>query len=188
MARTPPGACTTNTLVQNGTISVPSPGVPAKLCGGVKISGTLTMNAGVYYVDGEFTVPAGGTLVATTGVTIAMDGNAKFTISGSGVASLYAPTSGPTSGIAVMSSSTADAFPGISQTVSGGGGFNLQGVLYFPKQSVTLSGGANLVSVNCTEVIANKITISGGANLHRGNCPAIGAKGIGPSSTMRLVQ
>jgi Flp pilus assembly protein TadG len=196
---TPPANCTAqsvaarNALSSNHTALTLNPGCYAS---GIDIENgsTLNLNPGVYYIESQFilagTAFTATNLNATGGVTIVLDGTFPIfgglsSFSGLNVnINITAPTSGPTSGIAMMSTK------GTSSTVEeffGGVTLTIQGAIYFPKQSFQLDAFSSVVSNSCTQVIADKIAVRVVSSL-KSDCNSSGTKPIGGSGKLRLVQ
>jgi hypothetical protein len=166
-----PGACVTGadqltaTGGHGGTIN------PGTYCNGINVSGgaTLNLNPGLYILNGA---GAGGKSLNVsasnlngTGVTFYNTGTSRtygqLNISGSGIATLSAPTSAAGGGI-----------PGVLffqdplntqiATVNGSGAARFQGALYFPGALLNFSGGS---STNTEQVTLDawKMNISGSA-------------------------
>ena len=126
--------------------------------GGLTISGsgTVTLAAGLYYIDGPFKITGSGT-VSGTNVTIYLTNNngASFTTSGSGTLSLSAPTSGSYNGILFYQNpnNTGD------MSINGSGTLNLQGIIYAPGSNLTMNGSGS--SQFYTALVTNSLTFNG---------------------------
>jgi hypothetical protein len=138
--------------------------------GNVNLSNGLTYNMqpGIYYVNGgNFNI--GSATVTGTGVTIVLN-SGTVNISNGANATLSAPTTGPTAGIAFFGSRTASASN--VNSFAGGVTMKITGAIYFPTQNLSFSNG---VSTNngapCTQIIAGAITIVGGTTLNSTQCP-----------------
>jgi len=180
-----PGACAaTNSYGGGGTFTI-SPGT---FCNGLSISNgaNVTMSPGVYIIDrGSFAVSGGANLNASSGVTIVLTSSsgsnyATTSIDNGTKVTLTAPTSGPTSGLAIMqdpraASTGADNFAGGTQ-------LNVTGALYFPSQMVNFSNGSANNSY-CTQLIAYRINYTGGSKFGN-NCSGTGVTGIGQTATV----
>ena len=96
--------CDQHNYSTHSTVTI-SPGV---YCGGMdlKSSASVTLNPGMYYLDGGSLSMSGQSTLKGTGVTLVFtssSGNyATANITGGATVSLTAPTSGPTSGIALF--------------------------------------------------------------------------------------
>jgi hypothetical protein len=131
--------------ITGGTATPP----PGTYVGGISVSGksTVTLSAGVYYMEGGgFSVRGGAVVNGTSGVVIinAPAGpNDSISVSGKGVLDLTAPTSGPFQGVALFQA------PSSSITISFTGQANVTiiGVMYAPAAPVSITGNA-VVTIN----------------------------------------
>src|SRR5205823_3541203 len=89
----------------HGTATI-SPGV---YCGGMKLTagGNVTLNPGIYYLDGGSLSMEGQTTLRGTGVTLVFtsssgSGYATASIAGGATLQITAPTTGPTAGIVMF--------------------------------------------------------------------------------------
>jgi Flp pilus assembly protein TadG len=196
---TKPTPCTAQTAPVRNAFSLqtnPIPLSPGCYAAGIDVENgsTLNLSPGVYYIESKFilagTAGRATTLNGTGGVTIVLDGSFPIfgglgSFSGLNVdINITAPTSGPTSGIALMSTQ------GSSSTVEeffGGVTLTIQGAIYFPKQAFQLDAFSSVVSSSCTQVIADKIAVRVVSSL-KSDCNGTGTKPIGGSTKLRLVQ
>ena len=157
------------------TLSVGSSGVYV-FCNGLNLSGgaSLTLNPGIYVINGgSFNLSGGTTFNATGGVTIVLTGStaagyATANISGGANVSITAPTSGPTAGLAFFQDRNAPSSG--TDSFSGGTTQTITGAIYFPHQAVNYSGGATAGGSNCTQLIAYTMTFSGGSYVQQQLC------------------
>lgn len=203
------GSCSTNCSSQTGKNVVdPYAAVVMPTTGTARSSpssnwGNYTLNPGVY--TGDFTMSNGSTFTLNPGVYIVNGGNfhiGSATVTGAGVtivitsgtatidnganATLSAPTTGATAGIAIFGSRTANA----SNVNNLAGGYNMKitGALYFPTQNLSFSNGVTSNST-CTQIIAGTVSIVGGTTLKTTNCsPGVMAIGGAPTYSAALVQ
>jgi Flp pilus assembly protein TadG len=144
---------------------------------GISIGGssTCTFSAGVYYVNGSFSI-GGSATVTGTGVTIftAAPG-AGVSLTGSASITLSAPTSGTYAGIVFFGDRTGT--PSILNTIGGSASFNITGAIYFPAESVKYSGSSGGGS-SCTQLIADKIQMSGSATFADNHCAGTGVSSL----------
>ena len=192
---TMPGGCDVNSY--SGSPATISPGV---YCGGFTInSGTnVTMQPGIYYINGgSFKINGGGSLTGT-GVTIVLTGSgsdyATVTINSTATVSLNncdpsSPCPGPIDGLAFFQDRNAPPSPpvGNGNTFNGGSTMNINGGIYFPEQRVTYTGGAETGGSICTQLVANTIKITGETNFS-GNCSAITGVTDGQGALIALVE
>ncbi len=119
---------------------------------------SVTLNPGVYYINGGGINLSGSSGITGDGVFIYNTGGGAINLSGSGTIALSPMTSGQYQGITVFqdrSSSTA-------ATMSGGSNFNNTGTFYFPDAKLTLSGTSGVAAVGA-QIIAKNLTFSGTA-------------------------
>jgi hypothetical protein len=149
-----------------GTVTL-SPS-PQRYCGGINVaaSGTVTLSAGTYYLDGwilngGLSVASGGS-VTGTGVTIVLTSSGLLSnlvnldLGGlsAGVINLTAPTSGSFANLVVF------VDPGALLSVPtfrGGTQNSFVGTIYAPGSKVTYLLGSGTKTGQCTRLIANTI-------------------------------
>lgn len=175
-----PGACAgTNSWNSSATIS------PGTYCNGFSVNSTatVTMQPGVYIINGGSFSVNGQAAITGTGVTIVLTGSgsnyATATINGGAGVTLSAPTSGPTSGIVFLQDRSAPT--GSASKINGGSTTSITGALYFPSQTLKFSGGSSSAS-SCTQLIAAQISYLGGAYFNN-NCTGDGVTPIGQTNT-----
>jgi Flp pilus assembly protein TadG len=177
------GACNFNnqTFPQNNATSVP-PLNPGVYCGSTNFngSGTLTLNPGVYVIDGTMTINSGWT-VAGTGVTFYL-ANATSSIQfNSGVtANLSAPTSGTYANILMFEPS------GLSNsnslTIDGSSSESLTGLIYLPSRAVTINSVSNMTTNDVTMVFSTLILNSTNWSIAAGALPMTRSTGTAASA------
>lgn len=182
--------CTTYQTVTISSGSAPN-GV---YCGGLKLTGTVSMQAGVFYmVGGGFTVSPPATITGT-GVTIFNTGTASgssgyrgISITGGSNVTLSAPTSGATEAILfwedrnipwnnVGSSQTSQITGGLTTT-------SFVGALYFPTTQLVYSGGTSGTAY--TNIVAYQLEFTGASTLNDSATTGFGPPAI---NTAALVQ
>lgn len=152
-------SCNYNNFSVSGTATL-NPGV---YCGGLTMSGTgtITMNPGTYIIDGGPFKAAGGPNITGNGVTIVLDGKisgnyATLDVSGSGTRSLIPPTTGTYSQVTVYQSRNA---PSNSNTMTGAGALTVNGIVYLPNQLLTFGGNAS--SGTCATFVVGQLKLIG---------------------------
>ena len=160
-----PGACTDNNLKVNKSVTL-DPGV---YCGGIAIhsGSTVTLNPGIYYMDGGDLVVNGNAALVGNGVTLVFTSKNKNTFAnavfnGTATIDLTAPTFGPTAGIVMFGDRNMPK--GTAFKLTGGATQNFGGAVYLPKAAVEFSGGKGSHAA-CTQLIGNTINISGNTSL-----------------------
>ena len=154
---------------------------PGRYCGGLWISAsTVTLNPGLYIIDGGDFIIDGGSSVTGAGVTFVLTATdpaniGNLTIAGGTTSDLSAPTNeaDPYAGVLVYQDRLATSFStkkvkGVTvlnqNSILGGASTDLQGSIYFPSQEIRYAGGAGSAD-GCTQVIGRKVTFAGNANI-----------------------
>jgi Flp pilus assembly protein TadG len=158
--------------------SLPGPGV---YCGNISVNAgaTLTLSAGIYYLNGANLSVAGNATITGTGVTLVFTGSGSnwgtATIGSNANVTLTAPASGTYQGIVMYGDRKMPV--GTAFSLEGGGTQNFGGAIDLPKAALKFSGG-NGTTTSCTQIIADTITFTGSSNVQV-NCAALGTSGIG---------
>jgi Flp pilus assembly protein TadG len=163
-----PGACTKNNYkANNKDPETLSPGV---FCGGLSImaGATVTLNPGIYYIDGGGLSVNGGATLQGAGVTLVFTAKNKSdwptaSINGNATVNLTPPNSGPTAGIVMFGDRNMPV--GNQFKLNGGATQYIGGVIYFPKGAIDFAGGGIATSTNCTKIIGNTIQFTGNSSL-----------------------
>jgi Flp pilus assembly protein TadG len=142
---------------------------PGVYCGGIGVNANavLTLNPGLYILDGgSLTVNGGGT-VNGNGVTLYFTSSsardwATITINGNANVNLTPMTTGPTRGLVVFADRNTPQ--GTSFKFNGGATQYFAGAIYTPSGAVNFSGGTN-ATTSCTQVIGDTVTFTGNSNL-----------------------
>jgi Flp pilus assembly protein TadG len=170
-------SCSTVSLTGQATQTI-SPGTYKSIS--LSSQSVLTMQAGLYLVDGDVSVSGGAAINAGTGVTILASGSVSM--SGSALTTLTAPGTSPVGG----------AIPGIaiaglstnSVSMTGTSNLVVNGVVYFPKTGVSFSGTWGNPNSPCLELIGKTVTLTGTTDLSSGGCASMGALTFGSTSSM----
>jgi Flp pilus assembly protein TadG len=184
-----PTGAVDNSCCSHGTATL-DPGIyknGMKLVAGANI----TLNPGVYYIEGSGLDVAGGATLTGTGVTLVFTSSngsnyASATINGGATVNLTAPT--PASGLAtagIVMFGDRNMPVGTPFTFNGGASQNFTGAIYVPKGNVKYAGGSNATN-GCTQLIADTITFTGNSNFAI-NCTGTGTKQLG-AATVALVE
>jgi Flp pilus assembly protein TadG len=138
-------------------------------CGGMKFNAgaNVTLNPGIYYLDGGGFTVNGGAKVTGNGVTLVFTKNssndwATASINGNATVTLSPPRSGPTAGIVVFGDRGIPI--GTSFKFNGGASQYLAGAIYIPTGAITFAGGIG-ASSSCTQIIGNTVTFVGNSSL-----------------------
>ena len=170
---TDPAGCTYNNLtVRPNTHVTLSPG---RYCNGLTIRGSVTMQPGVYIIDGGTLLVNSQADVTGEGVTFVLTGNnsstvADIQINGGADIDLRAPTPEEDStwyGILfyqdTMGSTT-------ESKINGDSGMQIEGIVYLPKGNVTFNGNSGQ-HADCLLLVANRVNFSGTSSLDN-DCPS----------------
>ncbi len=163
---------------------------PGTYCNGLSIGNgaSVSLSAGIYYIEsGSFTV-GGGSTVTGSGVTIVLTKNtsnyATVNIANDAYVRLSSPTTGTMSGILFFGDRNAPITT--TSTFAGGSGDDLTGAIYLPSQILSYSNGASPCG-GCAQIIAWQIQFSGGVQLSS-DCTDKGVKPISASASVQLVE
>jgi Flp pilus assembly protein TadG len=136
-----------------------SPGV---YCGGISIGSqtALTLNPGIYILDGGQLSLKGQASITGTGVTLILTSSSQtnyptISLTDSANIILTAPSQGPTAGIAIYQDRNAPS-SGVNTI---GSISSITGALYFPRQILQYRGNSALTA--CTQLIARQILFTG---------------------------
>jgi Flp pilus assembly protein TadG len=144
------------------TLSTLNPGTYSSIA--IGSGSTVTMNPGLYYVNGTGVSITGNAIVTGSGVMIYLTGGASINIAGTAHVQLTAPNNTPSTG----------TYPGIlifedthdtatTATIGGDNTSFFDGALYFPEAKLTLSGGAgggfNVAIVDADQVMLGSNTV-----------------------------
>ncbi len=159
---------------------------PGVYCGGMKINAgaNLTLDPGVYIIDGGSFSVNGNATVTGDGVTLVLtsssgSGYATATINGGATINLTAPTSGQMEGIALYADRNAPS--GTALKLNGGSTQNFEGAIYAPTGEIMYAGGA-MNNNTCLQLVADTITFTGNSGLAN-NCTKYGTQAIGGANT-----
>ncbi|WP_192258334.1 pilus assembly protein TadG-related protein [Mesorhizobium caraganae] len=155
---------------------------PGTYCSGMSLSGNVTLQPGVYVVQGSMKVNANA-VVAGSGVTIFMAGSNTVSMNGNAKVTLSAPTSGTYSGVLFYGDRTGTA---AQSTFNGTADSLLTGAIYFPRQQVNYLGNFS-GSGGCTQVVADTIQWSGSTTIKQ-DCTSLGMKDIPATQSVQLVE
>jgi hypothetical protein len=169
------GGCTEQNFSAHKPVTI-SPGV---YCGGMKLNAgaEVTLNPGIYYLDGgDLTVNGGATLTGD-GVTLVFtsknrNGFATASINGGATINLTPPKTGATAGIVMFGDRGIPT--GSSFKFNGGAQQYLGGAIYLPTAAISFSGGAG-TSTSCTQLIGDTVAFVGNSALAL-NCKQYGTK------------
>lgn len=155
---------------------------PGTYCGGLSLKGDVTLQPGVYVINGGTLDINGNANITGSGVTFYLTGGATVQMNGNATVNLSAPTSGTYSGI-LFYGDRSDT--GLSETFNGTASSSMTGTIYFPTDNVTYQGdfaGAQ----GCTYIVADTVSWSGNTGFNL-NCTQYGMAPIPALSAVKLV-
>jgi len=133
---------------------------------------TLTLQPGLYTVNGPVNFSGGTVNFQTGGVTIVSSGAVSIT-NGVAINNFLAATPG-------SAGATAGAIPGIllatsatgssAVSIAGGSNFAFSGMIYAPDGTLSMSNGVSTTSPGCSEIVASDVTMLGGAGFASSTC------------------
>ena len=157
--------CDQRNFTAKNTVTI-NPGV---YCGGIGVNANavLTLNPGLYILDGGGFTVNGGATVNGAGVTLYFTSSSKrdwatVTINGNANVNLTPMTYGTTRGIVIFADR--DTPQGTAFKFNGGSNQYFAGAIYVPTGAVNFAGGAD-TSTTCTQVIGDTVTFVGNSNL-----------------------
>ncbi len=167
--------------VPGGNPNLPKTISPGIYCGGLNLSGDVTLLPGVYVVDGgDFRINAN---VTGDGVVFFLTGGATVHFNGSATIDLTAPTTGTYAGILMYG----DRDQGNADNIfNGTADSSFTGALYFPTQQVTHNGNFSGES-GCLRIVARAIDLRGNAGFST-DCTGTGLDTIEVPGSVRLVE
>jgi hypothetical protein len=155
-----------------------------RYCNGLSLSGNVTLDPGVYYIDGGTLRINSNASISGTGVTFVLANGARVSMNGNATVNLQAPTSGTYSGILFMGDR--DSSGGQRNTFNGTAASRMTGAIYFPTQAVGYLG--NFSGQNgCTQIVANTVEWTGSTTM-RVDCSAFGMRSIAANQVVQLVE
>jgi len=171
-----PWPVSTQSNTWTGTINNPT-GVIA-FNGDVKVSGSATLQPGVYIINnGGMSLNNGSSLNGTAGVTIVLTSSTNpaadthtFNFGGSATITLTAPTTGTTAGIALWADGR---LPYSSDNLTGSSTPKITGAIYAPSHNVKYTGNSLSATTGCEQLIAYTIQISGTTTFNH-DCVGVG--------------
>jgi hypothetical protein len=170
----PTGAC------QNAQLAILQPG---RYCHGLRLSGVVQLNPGVYVLQGgDFRVNANA-VVTGTGVVVYLSCGSRVTMNGTATVQLDAPTIGSYAGILFYGDRDCD---GGSNTFNGTAASRLTGALYFARQDVQFLGNFSGAG-GCSQIVAGTIQWSGNTSINQ-DCTSLGMRDIPGHQLVRLVE
>jgi Flp pilus assembly protein TadG len=153
---------------------------PGVYNGGISLSGScsITLNPGVYYINGGGFKVSGTSGIVGSGVLIYNTGGGAISFTGTGTIALSPMASGTYAGITVFQDGSNTA----SATLSGGSNMTNSGTYYFPSAALSLSGGSG-VGILGSQFIAKTVAFSGSSAIN-----VTYSSSVAGTSSLALVQ
>ena len=172
-AEIPPGTtCNPEASVNPNDTATLSPGC----YNGMDLKGTVTLNPGVYYINGSSLSFGSQANVTGTGVTFILTSTtastspssiAQIDMNGGAQLNLTAPSTGTYAGVLLYQHRNA---PLTNQHINGNSSSRIDGAFYMPSTEITFNGNAGM-QVQCLRLVGRRVNFSGNANLTN-TCPA----------------
>jgi Flp pilus assembly protein TadG len=173
-------------------VTIPAPASGKTCYRGMDIKGTLTLGAGVYFIDGDSVKINSGAVINGTGVTIVLTSSSAATspssvatidINGGATLNLSAPTSGTYAGVLLYQDRRADDSG--TEKINGNATTFLQGSIYMPSRQVQFTGTSGM-STNCLQIVARRVIFSGNSAVNN-SCPSGSGASSFSGTRVRLV-
>jgi hypothetical protein len=159
---------------------------------GMDIKGNVTLNPGVYYIDGSSLDFGSQAVVSGTGVTIILTSTtaatnpssiATINMNGGASVNLSATTSGTYAGILFYQDPRAT--DNGTNKINGNASSAYQGAIYMPRQAVEFSGTSGM-NTKCIQLVSRRITFIGNSEIVN-QCPTNSGAGSFTGTRVRLV-
>lgn len=182
-----PSPCSPKVTVSPNQTRTLSPGCYR----GLDFKGTVNLEPGTYYVDGDTLSFGSQTEVTGTGVTFVLTSSnaasnpssiASLSMNGGAQVRLTAPTTGEYAGLIIYQDPRAT---NDSPHINGNSSSWLDGAIYMPSQDVTFNGTSGL-DVRCMRLVALRVTFTGNTHIVN-NCPTTAPVRGFQGLTVRLV-
>jgi Flp pilus assembly protein TadG len=166
-----------------------------RFCGGLDLRGTVTFEAGIYFIDGDtLRINSQANVDASAGVTFILTGPtpddiAQADINGTGGLTINAPDSGPTAGMAIVQDYNATPSESFNDNkINGDSNSNINGVIYFRNQPIQYSGGTDAISA-CIQIVARMVKFTGNSDLDNDEtvCQNVGVNAGGTGGGQQVV-
>ena len=160
---------------------------------GMDLKGTVTLNPGVYLIDGgtlsigsQARVTESGVTFILTSSTAGSNANSIATVDMNGGAriNITAPSTGTYKGVLLYQDRRAQ-ISNQSNKINGNSQSLLQGAIYMPGQEVEFTGTAGM-NTNCLQLVARRITWNGNSSITN-VCPANSGSQAFLGTAVRLV-
>lgn len=159
------GACQDSSVGQNNQTTTVTPieshtsGMNAiRYCNGLSLSGNVTLNPGVYIVEGGDFQINGNATVSGAGVVFYLRDGVEARFNGTATLNLSAPAFGTYAGMLMFGSRDADT---ASHVLNGTFASIVDGAIYTPSSHLQFSGTATTSFIGCTQIIGDTIHFAG---------------------------
>ena len=155
-------SCLANPHITGGTHTLGPATAGGTVCyDGLSVSGTptITLNPGIYIINGAMSMSGSGTMSGTDITIYLAPPNGSLSLTGSGALNLTAPTSGTYNGILFFEDPTDTN----AMTVTGSGTSTMEGIIYAPAASLSMTGssGATIYS----DLVVSSLSMTGSTSL-----------------------
>jgi Flp pilus assembly protein TadG len=122
-------------------------------------SGSLTMQAGTYIINGGFSQTGSGSISGSNVTIYLAPPSGSLSLTGSGSLNVTAPTSGTYNGV-LFYENPSDTN---AMKITGSGGSDMEGIFYAPAASLTLTGSAG--SSFYADLVVSSLSITGSGSI-----------------------
>jgi hypothetical protein len=136
---------------------------------------SLTLNSGIYIIQGGISMAGGTTLTGTGGVMLYI-ASGSVNMAGGANVNVIAPTSGPYKGFAIFQPSSNTS----AMSLTGGSTQVFQGAVYAPGAALSFKGGVSVSNGSAT-IVSSSLTFTGNSYISQ---PAVTAYSGSAGSTL----
>ncbi|MBS3960544.1 MAG: hypothetical protein KGZ61_01725 [Sandarakinorhabdus sp.] len=154
-----------------------------------RLQGNVTLNPGIYYLNGTDFDVGSQARVSGSGVVIILTGSGpanigQANINGGATINLTAPTTGTYAGVLFYQDRRA---PATNQTnkMNGNSTSTFRGAMYFPNQELQFNGTTGM-NTNCIQLVARRLTFTGNSTVSN-VCPSGSGSRAFLGTAVRLV-
>jgi len=154
-----------------------------RYCGGLTVRRTVTMNPGVYVIDGGDLKLTSSSSLSGTGVTLYLTNGATVSISGTSDVALTAPVSGDYQGILIFVDRND---PSAKHVINGSSSMVLNGAIYAASGDIKYAGNSS-GGEGCTQIVAKTVEFTGDAGIGS-DCSDMGFNDLLNDQLVQLVE
>ncbi|MEM1163421.1 MAG: pilus assembly protein TadG-related protein [Pseudomonadota bacterium] len=129
-----------------------------RFCNGLTLNGNVTLDPGLYLVEGGDLQVSTIASITGNGVMIFLADGVEMNIDATATVNLVSPRTGTYNGMLIFGSRSATS---ASHQVNGNFGSILDGAIYTPESQLVLQGNAGTAFDGCTQIIADTIDMTG---------------------------